>query len=159
MLKFICASTSQLCVNRHRTTSKKNTVVRAFLIKLSYPLLHYVWFSYQDWHPFVRGCTHQWSGKCYLSLSLHLPFWQLKRCQYVLEISVWSWSKPLTLHCISPALVGWQVWFNFRHSISASTEIIVENSNAVSRTWLLCIVHLPLRFAPCPLSIYPRPLL
>ena len=50
--------------------AKKTTVVRAFLIKLPFCLLHYVWFIYQDWHPFVRGCTHQWSGKCTISASL-----------------------------------------------------------------------------------------
>ena len=74
ILKFVCASTSQLCANRHMITGIKLLLFVPF--SSSYPFVHYVWFSYQDWHPFVRGCTHQWCGKCYLSLSPHLPFWK-----------------------------------------------------------------------------------
>ena len=56
--KFICASSSQLCLNRHRTGTK----LLFFLpFSSSYPFLCYIMcgFSYQDWHPFVRGCTPQ----------------------------------------------------------------------------------------------------
>ena len=61
---------------------------------------------------------------------------------------------------VFPALVGWQFWSILGLIfVTASTEIIVANSTAVSRTWLLCNVCLPLHIKLCPLSVYPCPLL
>ena len=89
----------------------------------------------------------------------NLDSWQLPTSYTantcVAAISVWS---SLLHSIVFPALVRWQFWFNFRLRIRASTEFIVANLTDVSRTWLLCNTHLPLRFTPCPLSVYPWPL-
>ena len=80
----------------------------------------------------------------------NLDSWQLTTwytANTVVAISVWS---SLLHSIVFPALVGWQFWFNFRLRIRASTEFIVTNLTAVSRTWPLCNVRL---------SVYPCPLL